>query len=94
MAPAMIAEKSASSSSYDVRMSALSVGSTDRMARQTSMPDPSGRRTSSTATSGCTAGIRLVASSAESDSPTTVTRPLASSMVRMPWRTTSWSSSR
>ena len=51
------------------------VGSTDRMARHTSMPVPSGRRPSRTATSGRSAGIRLVASSADPDSPTTSMSP-------------------
>ena len=47
----MIAANSASSSSYDVRMSALIDGSTARTARHTSMPEPSGSRASRTATS-------------------------------------------
>src|SRR3954464_3661214 len=54
----MIAANSASSSSYDVRISARIDGSTARTARQTSMPDPSGSRASSTATSGRSAGAR------------------------------------
>ena len=45
----MIDENSASSSSYEVRISARTSGSTARTARHTSMPDPSGRRASSTA---------------------------------------------
>ena len=54
----MIAEKSASSSSYDVRMSALIAGSWERISRHTSMPEPSGSRPSRIATSGRSAGIR------------------------------------
>ena len=54
----MIAANSASSSSYDVRISARIDGSTARTARHTSMPEPSGSRASRTATSGRRAGIR------------------------------------
>ena len=61
----MIAENSASSSSYDVRISALMDGSTERTSRQTSMPVPSGSRPSRIATSGRSAGIRRAASWAE-----------------------------
>ena len=61
----MIAENSASSSSYDVRMSAAISGARDRISRQTSMPEPSGSRPSRTATSGRRAGMRRVASAAE-----------------------------
>ena len=61
----MIAANSASSSSYDVRISALIVGSCERTSRHTSMPEPSGSRPSRIATSGRSAGIRRVASSAE-----------------------------
>ena len=61
----MIAANSASSSSYDVRISAWIVGSTARTVRHTSIPEPSGSRASSTATCGRSAGIRAVASSAD-----------------------------
>ena len=61
----MIAANSASSSSYDVRISARMLGSTERTARHTSIPEPSGSRPSSTATSGRSAGIRAVASTAD-----------------------------
>ena len=58
----MIAEKSASSSSYDVRISAAMDGSWERISRHTSMPEPSGSRPSRMATSGRRAGIRRAAS--------------------------------
>ncbi len=90
----MMAAKSASSSSYDVRISARIEGSTARTCRHTSTPDPSGSRPSSTATWGCSAGIRAAASSADPDSPTTSIPPAASSRKRRPCLTTSWSSSR
>ena len=90
----MIAEKSASSSSYDVRISALIDGSWDRISRHTSMPVPSGSRPSRMATSGRSAGMRRVASWASPDSPTTTMSPSPSSRSLMPRRTTSWSSSR
>ena len=54
----MIAANSASSSSYEVSIRPLIDGSTDRTSRHTSMPLPSGRRASSTATSGRSAGMR------------------------------------
>ena len=50
-------------------------GSTDRTSRHTCMPEPSGSRPSSTATSGCNAGMRALASTAEPHSPTTSQRP-------------------
>ena len=90
----MIAANSASSSSYDVRISARTSGSTARTARHTSMPEPSGSRASRMATSGRSAGMRAVASAASPDSPTTSMSPADSSRARSPCRTTSWSSSR
>ena len=75
-------------------MRALIVGSTARTARHTSMPEPSGRRASRTATSGRSAGIRAVASAALADSPTTSMSSCCSSRNLSPWRTTSWSSRR
>ena len=90
----MIAENSASSSSYDVRISAAISGRRQRISRHTSMPDPSGSRPSRTATSGRSAGIRRAASWASPDSPTTSMSPSLSSSSRMPRRTISWSSSR
>ncbi len=90
----MMAENSASSSSYDVRMSALMSESRDRISRHTSIPEPSGRRPSRIATSGRTAGIRRMASAASPDSPTTTMSPALSSRSLMPRRTISWSSSR
>ena len=90
----MIAANSASSSSYDVRISARTWGSTARIDRHTSMPEPSGSRASRTATSACRAGMRATASTARPDSPTTTMSPADSSRARRPCRTTSWSSSR
>ena len=69
-------------------------GSTERISRHTSIPDPSGRRTSSTATSGSRAGMRRAASRAEPDSPMTSMSELLSTSSRRPRRTISWSSSR
>src|SRR3954452_6389770 len=90
----MIASKSASSSLYEVSMMHASSGRAERTSRQTSTPEPSGSRTSRTATSGLVAGIRWRASSAVPASPTTIRSPSASSRSRTPRRTTSWSSSR
>src|SRR3954452_12856119 len=89
----MIALKSASSSWYEVSIRALIVGSCERTSRQTSTPVPSGRRWSSTATSGRSAGMIRAASCAEPDSPTTW-MSFDSSSAASPRRTTSWSSSR
>src|SRR3954454_14149409 len=90
----MIALKSASSSGYEVSIRALIVGSCERTSRQTSTPVPSGRRWSSTATSGRSAGMIRAASCAEPDSPTTWMSSFDSSSAASPRRTTSWSSSR
>src|SRR5947209_6707457 len=90
----MMAANSASSSSYEVRISPLIDESTARMSRHTSMPLPSGRRASRIATSGRSAGARWAASTAEPDSPTTSMSPSAWSRSARPRRTTSWSSSR
>src|SRR3954453_3588412 len=90
----MMEANRASSSSNEVRISALMVGSTDRRSRQTSTPLPSGSRPSRTATSGRRAGMRCPASTADPDSPTTSMSSSASSRSRSPRRTTSWSSSR
>src|SRR5581483_6202655 len=92
----MMAAKSASSSANEVSMMHLTSGWFDRTSRHTSMPlsasPPS--RTSSTATSGCVAGMRLRACSAVVASPTTVRSSSASRRSRRPRRTISWSSSR
>ena len=80
----MIAANSASSSSYDVRISALIEESMERMSRHTSMPEPSGSRPSRMATCGRSAGMRRVASWAEPDSPTTTMSPSLSSSSLMP----------
>ena len=88
----MTAANSASSSSNDVSMRHRVRGTRLRMSRHTSTPEPSGRRTSSRATSGCTAGIRCSASAAVLASPTTFIRGCASSRSIRPRRTISWSS--
>ena len=64
------------------------------MSRQTSMPLPSGRRASSTATSGWAASTRGSACSTEPASPTISKPGTVPSSSAIPRRTTSWSSSR
>ena len=71
----MIASNSASSSANDVSIRHWISGWRERISRQTSTPLPSGRRTSSTATSGRVAGMRRSASSAVPASPTTSMSP-------------------
>ena len=88
-APAMIASKTASSSENDVSIRQPRFGISARTSRQTSTPFPSGRRTSSTATSGIVAGIRCIASAAVAASPTTMKSPVSSSVSRTPVRTIS-----
>src|SRR5579863_6299587 len=90
----MIASNSASSSPNEVSMRQQTSGILDRISRHTLTPSPSGRRTSSTATSGCSAGMRARADSAVPASPATVMSPSASSRSRTPLRTISWSSRR
>ena len=58
------------------------------------MPLPSGSRTSSTATSGCSAGIRAIASATEPASPMISRSGSEASRSHRPRRTTSWSSTR
>lgn len=89
LAPAMIASNRASSSSKDVSMSTARPGIRLRSSRQTLMPSPSGRRTSSTATCGRRAGPRTSAFSTFSASPTTEMSGSASSRSDRPRRTTS-----
>jgi hypothetical protein len=93
-APAMTASISASSSANEVSMRQATSGNWERISRQTVTPSPSGSRTSSTATSGRSAGILARAEDAVPASPTTVMSPSASSMSRTPRLTISWSSSR
>ena len=61
----------------------------DRTSRQTSIPLPSGRRTSRMATSGWIGGIRARASATVPASPTTEMSFDSSSSDRRPVRTTS-----
>jgi hypothetical protein len=90
----MIASNSASSSPNEVSIRHATSGSRDRISRHTVTPSPSGSRTSSTATSGRSAGMRASAEDAVPASPTTRMSGSASSRSRTPLRTTSWSSSR
>ena len=90
----MIASKSASSSAYEVSMRQCTSGIEERTSRQTSTPLPSGRRTSSTATSGRAAGMRWSASAVEPASPTTSMSRSSPSRSASPRRTISWSSMR
>ena len=54
----MIAAYTASSSANEVSMMQAISGCCERISRHTSIPSPSGSRTSSTATSGLVAGMR------------------------------------
>ncbi len=85
----MIESNSASSSENEVSIRHLISGSRDRISRQTSTPLPSGSRTSRTATSGWTAGIRVSASAAVPASPTTSMSSSTESRSCTPLRTTS-----
>jgi hypothetical protein len=90
-APARTAPTSSPSSSPSVMTTQRILGSTAATARHTSIPVPSGTRSSSTASAGATAGIRRAASRADPDSPTTRI-PAVRSRERRPTRTSSWSS--
>jgi hypothetical protein len=85
----MIASNNASSSPNEVSIKHATSGIRDRISRHTDTPSPSGSRTSSTATSGRSAGIRASAEDAVPASPTTVMSGSASSRSRTPRRTTS-----
>jgi hypothetical protein len=93
-APAMTASISASSSANEVSIRQATSGIRERISRQTVTPSPSGSRTSSTATSGRSAGILASADAAVPASPITSMSPSASSMSRTPRLTISWSSRR
>ena len=86
LAPARTAEKRASSSANEVSIKHLSSGMAARRSRQTSMPLPPGKRTSSTATSGRVGGTLVIASSALDASPTTSKSSWASNSSRSPRR--------
>src|SRR2546423_1133907 len=90
----MMAAKRASSSANDVSIRHATSGWRALISRHTSTPEPSGSRTSSTATSGRLMGMRMSASAAVPASSTTWMSPSASTSERSPWRTTSWSSRR
>ena len=90
----MTAASNASSSAYEVSMRHATSGKAERTSRQTSIPLPSGRRTSRMATWGRVGGIRSRASAAVAASPTTSKSSSASSNDRSPVRTISWSSRR
>ena len=85
----MIASNSASSSPNEVSIRHASPGIRERISRHTSTPLPSGSRTSSTATSGRSAGMRASADAAVPASPTTMMSGSASNSSRTPRRTTS-----
>ena len=85
----MMDENSASSSEYDVSIRHLTWGVSDWTSRQTSMPLPSGRRTSRMATSGTRSRMDSRPCSAVPASPTTSMSSSASSSVRRPVRTSS-----
>jgi hypothetical protein len=86
----MIAVNNASSSENDVSIrQAGGTLITERISRHTVMPSPSGNRTSSTATSGSSAGIRATASAAVAASPITSRSGSPSSSWRRPSLTTS-----
>jgi hypothetical protein len=91
-APARIASSSAWSSLNAVSIRQATPGIRERTSRQTETPSPSGSRTSSTATSGRSAGIRASAADAVPASPITQMSGSASSRPRTPLRTISWSS--
>ena len=63
-APAMIASNNASSSPNEVSIRQATSGIRDRISRHTDTPSPSGSRTSRTATSGFSAGMRASAEDA------------------------------
>src|SRR6266536_1783645 len=63
----MIASKSASSSPNEVSIRQATPGIVERISRHTLTPSPSGSRTSSTATSGFSAGMRASADAAADD---------------------------
>ena len=85
----MIASKSASSSPNEVSIRQATCGILDRISRQTLTPSPSGSRTSSTATSGRSAGILASADAAVPASPTTTMSGSDSSSSLTPRRTIS-----
>ncbi len=89
-----MADINASSSAYDVNISTLTSGNSDRISRQISTPDPSGSRTSSTTTSGESKPTRRSASAELPASPTTSKSGSASRRARKPFLTISWSSTR
>src|SRR3954468_22367957 len=90
----MTASNSASSSAKEVSIRQASSGIRDRSSRQTVTPSPSGSRTSSTATSGRSAGTRAIAWAAVPASPMISMSGSAPRSAATPRRTTSWSSRR
>ena len=85
----MIASNSASSSLNEVSIRQATLGILDRISRHTVTPSPSGSRTSSTATSGRSAGILASADAAVPASPTTTMPGSDSSRSFTPRRTIS-----
>src|SRR6185436_17072244 len=91
-APATIAERTASSSGYDVNMTTRVFGNSARISRQASIPEPSGRRTSMTMMSGSKRRAASIDSATVPASATTWNPGRRSRRATRPWRTTSWSS--
>ena len=85
----MMEENRASSSEYDVNIRQRIEGGLDWISRQTSMPLPSGSRTSRMATSGSSSRMSCSPCSAVPASPMTSMSPSPSSSVRKPVRTSS-----
>ena len=91
-APARIESSSTWSSLNAVNIRQATPGARDRTSRQTDTPSPSGSRTSSTATSGRSAGMLASAAEAVPASPITWMSGSACSRLWTPRRTISWSS--
>lgn len=89
-APPRTVARAARSSSYPDRRRHVTGSVLERRARHTSMPVPSGSRSSKTAISGCRSAADRMASAAELPSPT-ISNPSSSNNSRSPCRTSSWS---
>src|SRR5512141_822648 len=87
-----MADSTASSSGYEVSMTTRVAGSSARISRQASIPEPSGRRTSITTMSGWKRRACSMDSAAVPASATTWKPSRRSRRATRPWRTTSWSS--
>ena len=94
LAPARMASSIASSEVNDVSIRQRNSGIFDSRSRHSSMPLPSGRRTSRTATSGFSTGICAIAWTTDPASPITSRSGSVPNRSIRPRRTTSWSSTR